>query len=115
MVQTSMPDHPIIAALRSGRPLDFLQNELSARARDGFPPAGELLALDLREPPAEADAQLRDVAGAEVLGPADTGEGQRWLLQGKDLGDARVRLRGLVQSWRDAGVRVRIDVDPSDL
>ena len=39
----------------------------------------------------------------------------RWLLQGADLTDAKVRLRPLVRTLRDAGHRVRVDVDPIDL
>jgi hypothetical protein len=37
------------------------------------------------------------------------------LLQGADLRAVRVRLRTLVQRWRDAGHTVRIDADPLDL
>jgi len=49
---------------------------------------------------------------ATVLGPAVDGDATRWLLQGRDLRPVRVRLRGLVQQWRDVDTRVRIDADP---
>jgi primosomal protein N' (replication factor Y) len=115
MVQTGMPDHEVIAALRSGHPMPFLRSELGHREGDGFPPMGELVAIDVREVPDGADAALRETVGAGVHGPAATPEGMRWLLQGSDLREAKIRLRGLVQRWRDAGARVRVDVDPIDL
>jgi hypothetical protein len=36
-------------------------------------------------------------------------------LGARDLGEAKVALRPLVQRWRDSGLRVRIDADPIDL
>jgi hypothetical protein len=61
-------------------------------------------------------AELREAVGsATLLGPADRREGVRWLIQGPDLFEFREVLRGLAQRWRDAGVVMRIDVDPIDL
>lgn len=116
LVQTAMPDQPILDALRSGKPDGFLSDLLSARRRSGFPPYGELIALeidttlDARE---EVAKSLDSVA--TVLGPASLGDRSRWLIQGRDLTEARIRLRRLVGSLRDRGARVRIDVDPIDL
>jgi len=60
--------------------------------------------------------QLETVAGrAEVHGPAERQGRVRWLLQGRDLQGPRLMLRRLVQDWRDAGARVRVDADPIDL
>ncbi len=64
--------------------------------------------------PPNADTQIRALK-ASVMGPAVRNENHRWLLQGKDLGVARIALRPIVQKWRDAGTTVRIDVDPLDL
>jgi primosomal protein N' (replication factor Y) len=115
LIQTTMPDHAVIHALRSGDPLPFLTEEIEQRRRLGFPPAGQLMVVELSgEVPAVADGQLRAL-GAAVMGPATRNGHHRWLLQGKDLGKARTELRPLVQRWRDAGVSVRIDVDPLDL
>ncbi len=115
IVQTAMPEHPVVAALRRGHPLEYLRHELDERASAGFPPAGELLAIDVRDTPSDADAELRAIAGTAVHGPAPAGEAQRWLLQAPNLREAKVRLRGLVQRWRDGGAQVRVDVDPLDL
>ena len=115
MVQTSMPGHPVIAALRSGHPMAFLTAEITQRSAEGFPPMGQLMAIDLRKAPDGADTALRQVAGSAVRGPARSGDGLRWLLEGPDLRDVKIRLRSLVQRWRDAGAKVRVDVDPIDL
>jgi primosomal protein N' len=107
----------VIVTLRRGDPTEFLEAELARRVNSGFPPAGELLAVETRDEPLDATNQLRGLAGshADVLGPADTDGGTRWLVQGRDLRPVRVGLRRLVQDWRDAGTRVRIDADPIDL
>ena len=115
IIQTGMPGHAVIAALRNGHPLPFLRRELERRAEEGFPPMGELVAIDVKGAPEGADGALRDTIGDGVHGPATTGDGTRWLVQGPDLLQAKIRLRRLVQQWRNAGARVRIDVDPIDL
>ena len=77
---------------------------------------GELIAIDVRDAPAGFGEHLTRAAGdAVVLGPAGTPDGERWLVQGSDLRHIRIRLRSLVQGWRDAGARVRVDADPIDL
>lgn len=118
MIQTSLPDHPVIEALRRGDPIPFLQLELEERRKLGFPPSGDLVVLELRGAiPVGVDEQLHEAADrAVVMGPAPRREGaQRWLIQGNDLTAFRHNLRPLVQRWRDAGATVRIDSDPLDL
>lgn len=117
LVQTSRPDHPVVATLRRGDATRFLDAELTRRVKEGFPPAGELLAVETRDEPPDATDRLRALVGsaADVLGPAATERGRRWLVQGRDLRPVRVGLRRLVQDWRDGGTRVRIDADPIDL
>ena len=115
MVQTGMPDHSAIAAMRSGHPMPFLRNELETRSAEGFPPAGELIAVSVRGAVPEADQQLREAVGAGVHGPAVGDDSTRWLVQGGNLREPKIRLRSVVQRWRDRGARVRIDVDPIDL
>jgi primosomal protein N' (replication factor Y) len=116
MVQTSQPTHPAIAALRHGHPSEFLAAVIAVRQQQQFPPMGQLIAIDVRDAPAELDRELLQAAGeAEVLGPAATPHGERWLVQGSDLRPMKIRLRPLVQAWRDAGARVRVDADPIDL
>jgi primosomal protein N' len=117
LVQTADPGHPALAALRRGDPLPLLEGEALSRAAVGFPPAGEIIVIEAAGAPEGADAVLREAVGgrAEVHGPADRGGRVRWLLQGRDLQGPRLMLRGLVQEWREAGARVRVDADPIDL
>jgi primosomal protein N' (replication factor Y) len=116
MVQTGRPDDPVISALRHGDPTKYLDGVVAERAATRLPPIGEVLVVEL-DRPGTADVELRELAQgrAEVFGPAPRGEHRRWMVQGSDLRPIRVGLRRLVQGWRDAGTRVRIDVDPIDL
>lgn len=118
LLQTSLPDHPVFVALKKGDPLPFLEAEREVRARFGFPPAGELVIIEARGSlPDGSEIWVKDAAsGATVLGPAPRGNGGvRWLIQGTDLSKVRNQLRPVVQRWRDAGVAVRVDVDPIEL
>ncbi|HKY49255.1 MAG TPA: hypothetical protein VJQ79_14880 [Acidimicrobiia bacterium] len=118
LLQTSLPEHPVFLALKRGDPVPFLETERDVRARFGFPPSGELVIVEARGSlPDGSDVWLKDAAvGATVLGPAPRASGGvRWLLQGTDLSKVRHQLRPLVQRWRDAGVAVRVDVDPIEL
>lgn len=118
LVQTSMPDQPLVTALRRGEPSEFLRAEMEQRRQMGYPPVQELMVVEVRgESPATAEADLAALAdeGVAVMGPARRGEGLRWLVQGQTLGGFKLELRPLVQRWRDAGATVRIDVDPLDL
>ncbi len=117
IVQTADPAHRAIAALRRGDPMPLVRAEIDSRASLGFPPHGELIVIEAQDPPADADGRIRSALGdrAAVLGPAERRDRLRWLIQGSDLRPARLALRPLVQDWRDAGARVRVDVDPIDL
>jgi primosomal protein N' (replication factor Y) len=118
LLQTSLPEHPVFLALKRGDPVPFLETEREVRARFGFPPSGELVIVEARGSlPDASDVWLKDAAaGATVLGPAPRANGGvRWLIQGIDLSKVRNQLRPLVQRWRDAGVAVRVDVDPIEL
>jgi primosomal protein N' (replication factor Y) len=117
MVQTSQPHHPAIEALRRGDPIEFLESELRTREEMGFPPAGELIVVEVRDTGIDADDVIRAAAGpdATVYGPAPAPRGSRWLIQGKRLEPVRTRLRPAVQRLRDAGATIRIDADPLDL
>ncbi len=117
LVQTAMPDHPVIAALAKGDPLSFLKTELANRAAYGYPPAGEVIIVETRgEGVVDPDPAIRAAGpGVAILGPAVREHGRRWLVQGADLGPFRLALRPVVQRLRDSGLRVRIDVDPIDL
>lgn len=117
MVQTSQPEHPLIAALRRGNPLEYLEQEMQERARMGYPPSAELMVVEVRGEAGTVEHDLRRAADGEVdiMGPASSFRAQRWLIQGRGLGGYKLALRPLVQRWRDGGATVRIDVDPVDL
>jgi primosomal protein N' len=118
LIQTSEPGHPVITALRRADPLPALRAEAELRASLGYPPAGELVVLELR---GDVDVDsVREELGAAgdraaIMGPAPAPDGHRWLVQGNDLSAFRMSLRPLVQRWRDSGCVVRIDADPIDL
>jgi primosomal protein N' (replication factor Y) (superfamily II helicase) len=113
MVQTSRPESMLVATLRRGDPIPYLERVLVERAREGSPPASEMIAVEVRgEVPAGAD--LGELDGAVVMGPMAIDDGRRWLLTG-DLGEARLQLRKLVGRWRDGAATVRVDVDPIDV
>ncbi|MGA7227519.1 MAG: hypothetical protein WBZ45_04850 [Acidimicrobiia bacterium] len=116
MVQTSLPDSPLVATLRRGDPQPYLEAQLADRARLGFPPAVEMMAVETRGDvdPSAIDEELRALGDQTVMGPANSGQGSRWLAQGS-LGKMKTALRPTVQRWRDGGVTVRIDADPIDL
>lgn len=116
MAQTSVPGAALVSALRRGDPIPYLESLLAERARLGFPPASEMLAIEIRgeDDPAGFDADIRGLGASGALGPASAPHGWRWLLQGS-LGSLKVALRPVVQRWREAGATVRIDVDPIDL
>jgi len=114
LVQTSLPGNRVFDALRSGDPLAFMSETLRKREESGFPPVGDLIALETDA--LDARPVLVDAADdASLLGPAREGERDRWLIQGRDLSAVRLRLRSAVQHLRDGGARVRVDADPVDL
>lgn len=116
IVQTGRPGDAVVAALRGGDPLKFLELTIQERAKTRLPPGGEVLVIEL-DATGSADQEIRGLAGerAEVFGPADHAGRYRWLVQGGDLRPVRIGLRRLVHSWRDHGIRVRVDVDPLEL
>lgn len=117
IAQTSMPDQPVIAALRRGDPVEFLEQEMAVRQAMGYPPAADMMVVEVRGEPDPVGSDLASVAdeSVSVMGPALAAGAHRWLIQGGGLGGYKLALRPLVQRWRDSGSSVRIDVDPIDL
>jgi len=117
LVQTAQPSHRALAMLRSGHPLQYLHELEAERERDGLPPTASLLSIEVS---GDGTARAADIAGVvadgiQLHGPEVGGGCTRWFLQGQSLQEARVQLRGIVQQWRDAGLKVRVDADPIDL
>lgn len=115
MLQTSRPESLLVTTMRRGDPIPYLERVLVERAREGAPPASEMIAVEIRgDVPDSAGEALGALEGAVVLGPISLSDGRRWLLTGS-LGIARMELRNLVAHWRDKGATVRIDADPIDV
>jgi primosomal protein N' len=115
ILQTSDPGSGLISALRRGEPIPYLEEVLEHRARDGFPPASEMMAIEARGvPPATVTAALQELAVGMVMGPVEATDRHRWLLQG-DLQQVKQGLRKALQKLRDGGATIRVDADPIDL
>lgn len=115
MAQVMDPSLPLVETLRKGDPIPYLERVLIERGRSGVPPAMEMLAIEIRDQiPKDADASIRSLPEAEVVGPLELENGKRWLVEGK-LSKARTELRRAVGRWREQGATVRIDADPIDL
>ena len=122
MVQTSSPGHHVLSALRKGEGVAFLQEELDRRIQAGFPPQGQLMAVEVRgaQPGKASDRLGMEMSGLEnqrtsVHGPVEFASGLRWLVEGGDLWEVKGKLRALASRWRRRELVVRIDVDPIDL
>jgi len=129
LIQTYMPEHPVIQALVSGDRDNFYEREIAARREAGLPPFGRLASLLVSGSAREAvEAYARSVALAappaakiQVLGPA---EAPLSVIRG------RHRYRLLVKATREADLqaylrlwlsavprakgdlRLTVDVDP---
>ncbi|MDF3075463.1 MAG: primosomal protein, partial [Alphaproteobacteria bacterium] len=128
LLQTYQPEHPVIAALASGRRERFLEAEKRARADAGMPPYGRLAALILSsedESQVETAARATGAAaphldGVRVLGPAPAPlallrgrHRRRLLLQTR----REVDIQAVLQAWLadvalPNAVRLQVDVDP---
>jgi primosomal protein N' (replication factor Y) len=128
LIQTHLPEHPVMQALASGDKARFYAEELAERQAAGLPPFGRLAALIVagREPSetrafaAALACDAPDLPGLRVLGPAPA---PLALLRGRhrqrllviaapevDLPDA---LRPWLKGRRLPGsLRLQIDVDP---
>jgi len=117
VVQTRVADHRVLSALRSGRSDDLVAKWMDERSAEQLPPVGELVAIELRDPPDGVDDDIRSAAGdrVAVFGPAESRDRLRWLVQAPDLRPFKIRLRHHAQSWRDRGAMLRVDSDPLDV
>lgn len=128
MVQTYLPDHPVMQAMHSGVRDNFLAEEIRAREELHMPPFGRLVALIVSgKVEGPVDAQAAALArcaphydGVRVLGPAPAplallrGRHRRRLLMKVKPGLAP---QGIVREWlarvpKQKGVRIQVDVDP---
>lgn len=126
LIQTYLPDHPVIRAVASGHAQDFYEAELASRRSFHSPPFGQLIkltvALEDREAAHEKGSELarllRDRAAkldvdVEVLGPAPAYVARRagrWRFHVVLRGDSPRDVLG-----GDPGAPWSIDVDPESL
>ncbi len=128
LVQTFLPEHPVMRALAAGDRDSFLAAEKGERERAGMPPFGRLAAVIVsgpRESEVEATARAlgRDrpnIPGIAILGPAPAamsllrGRHRRRFLVKADRGRA---LQAVIREWLartrpGKAVRVQVDIDP---
>jgi primosomal protein N' (replication factor Y) (superfamily II helicase) len=128
MLQTFVPDHPVMQALLHGDLDAFMANEAESRRDGDWPPYGRLAALIVSADTAlMADTLARDLAraaprdeGATVLGPAPA---PMALLRGRHRRRLLLKVRRdiavqpILRNWLSAvriprGSKVDVDVDP---
>jgi primosomal protein N' (replication factor Y) len=128
LLQTYMPEQPVMQALASGNRDRFLAAEATARRNAGLPPFGRLAALILSAPDAEAaDFATRALAraapqmpGISVLGPAPAplailrGRHRRRFLVKAERG---INLQAVLRDWLgrvrlSGSARLQVDIDP---
>lgn len=128
MVQTYLPDHPVMQAMHAGSRDAFIAEEVRAREEMHMPPFGRLVAVIVSgKVEGAVDAQAHALAhaqprydGVQVLGPAPAplallrGRHRRRLLMKVAPGIAP---QPVVREWlgrtaKEKGVRIQIDVDP---
>ena len=128
LLQTYMPEQPVMQALVAGDRDRFLETEAAMRRDGGWPPFGRLAALIVSAPDAEAaDFAARALArsapnfpGVEVLGPAPAplsvlrGRHRRRLLV---KAERDVNVQAILREWlgrvKFAGsTRLQVDIDP---
>jgi primosomal protein N' (replication factor Y) len=128
LIQTWMPDQPVMKALALGDRDRFLEGEAAARRGAGLPPFGRLAALIVSAGDAEAvDFAARALArsapqlpGINVLGPAPAplavlrGRHRRRFLV---KAGREVNLQAVLSGWLSrvrvqGSVRLQVDIDP---
>lgn len=129
LVQTHMPEHPVMAAIVAGDREAFLNYEIRTRQTGVLPPYGRLAAVIISaRDKVLAERTARDIARLappsekiKVLGPAEAPiavvRGRyRWRLLVKAPRDAD--MQGYLRAWENdipklkSDVRVTLDIDP---
>ena len=129
LIQTHLPDHPVMQAMLSGNREEFLAREIEMRQRGMLPPYGRLAAVIVSAREKElAERYAREVArrapGSErisVLGPAEAPifvvRGRyRWRLLVKAPREADIQ--GYLRDWLSSvpepkgDLRLSVDIDP---
>jgi primosomal protein N' (replication factor Y) (superfamily II helicase) len=128
LIQTHLPNHPLMQALKRGLRDDYLNQEKIIRETAGLPPYGRLASVIISGlDAAETERFVREIArlkpfgeGMTILGPAPAPihlvRGRhRWRFLIKATRD--INMQSLIQQWV-GGIKVRgslnlaIDIDP---
>ncbi len=128
LLQTYMPEHPVMQALKAGSRERFLEAEAESRRQAAMPPFGRLAALIVSGiDEAAVDTTARNLGrtapvgdGITVLGPAPA---PMALLRGKHRRRLLLKtpketnLQGVLREWlgkvpAPRKVRIQVDVDP---
>lgn len=128
MIQTHLPDHPVMQGLKSGDKDRFYAEELSERYEAGLPPFGRLASLivsgrdaaEVRKLATDIARSAPELPGLRVLGPAPAPIA---MLRGRYRQRLLVLAQPEIDLQRDAGpwlrqvkpkgnLRLQIDVDP---
>jgi primosomal protein N' (replication factor Y) len=128
LIQTFMPDQPVMKALAAGDRDRFLAAEAEGRRMGSLPPFGRLAALIVSADTAEAaDATARALAraapqqpGLAVLGPAPAPlailrrrHRRRFLVKAERTVNVQAVLREWLSRVRATGAtRIQVDIDP---
>ena len=112
LIQTRVPDHEVVEAVRHAEP-DLVSEPERARRRDlGYPPFGGLAEVSGASGAVDAiAAALRAVDGITLLGPVEVGAGKRALVQAATVDVLCDALAMTAPAARSAG-RLRVEVDP---
>ncbi len=128
LIQTHLPEHPVMQALAAGDKERFYAEELAQREEAGLPPFGRLAALivagrdlpEVRRFAADLARSAPEVPGLRVLGPAPA---PLALLRGRYrqrllvIAAPEVDLLAVLRPWLAAhkpkgSLRLQVDVDP---
>ena len=128
MIQTHLPDHPVMQGLKAGDKDRFYAEELAERFDAGLPPFGRLASLiisgrdasEVRGLATKLARHAPDLPGLRVLGPAPAPIAmlrgryrQRILVIAADGVDLADSLRPWIGSVKPKGnLRLHVDVDP---
>ncbi len=126
LIQTYLPEHPVVRAIADGEPGEFYEHELAARRRFRSPPFGQLIrltvAVDDRDAALSRAAKMAGLlreraaqssAEVEVLGPVPAYVARRagrWRFHVVLRGDRPAEVLG-----GDPGIPWSVDVDPESL
>ncbi len=128
ILQTHLPDHPVMEAMQSGDSLTFIESEMQMREFAGMPPYGRLGSLILSSVEAESlnifarELAMKSPSGENfmIMGPAPAPLAMirgrhrvRFLV--KTMRD--VNIQNLIRSWLKgvkipSNIRLQIDIDP---